>query len=221
MKPSRCSICPYKRNDRLCQIADGKCPESCPTKNYPDLVEKSIQEYSNSTALYEFAKQATIQEGSGYERLDSGKTRANKTRIEEIIEFSKRMNYKKIGLIFCLGLRNEAKIVDNIFSQNGLEIVSAVCKAGRKSKNNIGIAREQQINPNCDEAMCNPVLQAMILNKEKTDFNVLLGLCVGHDSMAFQYSDAPCTVLAVKDRVLGHNPLAAIYNSDSYYGFLK
>ena len=69
--------------------------------------------------------------------------------------------------------------------------------------------------------MCNPILQAMVLNDGKTDLNVLLGLCVGHDSLFFKYAEAPCTVLAVKDRLLGHNPLAAIYTSDSYYRSLK
>jgi uncharacterized metal-binding protein len=69
--------------------------------------------------------------------------------------------------------------------------------------------------------MCNPVLQAMILNDEKTQFNILLGLCVGHDSLFFKYAQAPCTVLAVKDRLLGHNPLAAVYTLDSYYRALK
>ena len=51
--------------------------------------------------------------------------------------------------------------------------------------------------------------------------NVLLGLCVGHDSLFFKYTEAPCTVLAVKDRLLGHNPMAAVYNVDSYYRCLK
>lgn len=36
-----------------------------------------------------------------------------------------------------------------------------------------------------------------------------------------EFAEAPCTVLAVKDRLLGHNPLAAIYNIDSYYRSLK
>jgi uncharacterized metal-binding protein len=49
----------------------------------------------------------------------------------------------------------------------------------------------------------------------------LLGLCVGHDSLFFKYADAPVTVLAVKDRVTGHNPLAAVYLMDSYYSRLK
>ena len=65
--------------------------------------------------------------------------------------------------------------------------------------------------------MCNPVYQAKLFNHEKTDFNVLLGLCVVHDSLFFKYAEAPTTVLAVKDRVTGHNPLAAVYQADSYY----
>ncbi len=31
----------------------------------------------------------------------------------------------------------------------------------------------------------------------------------------------PVTVLAVKDRVFGHNPLAALYTSETYYKRLK
>ena len=55
------------------------------------------------------------------------------------------------------------------------------------------------------------------LNKEKTDFNIALGLCVGHDTLFFKHSEAQVTVLAVKDRVLAHNPLGAIYLADSFY----
>lgn len=65
--------------------------------------------------------------------------------------------------------------------------------------------------------MCNPIAQAKILNAAGTDFNILLGLCVGHDSLFIKYSQAMVTVFAVKDRVLGHNPLAAVYNYESYY----
>jgi uncharacterized metal-binding protein len=69
--------------------------------------------------------------------------------------------------------------------------------------------------------MCNPISQAMLMNAAKTDFNILLGLCVGHDSLVLKYSEAFCTVLAAKDRVFGHNPLAAVYTLDSYYRYLK
>ena len=63
------------------------------------------------------------------------------------------------------------------------------------------------------EAMCNPAAQAMLLNKEQTELNIILGLCVGHDTLFIKNSDAPITVLTVKDRVTGHNPLAAVYAS--------
>ena len=65
--------------------------------------------------------------------------------------------------------------------------------------------------------MCNPIGQAKFLSAAKTELNILLGLCVGHDSLFIKHSDAPVTVFAVKDRVLGHNPLAAIYLAEGYY----
>ncbi len=76
---------------------------------------------------------------------------------------------------------------------------------------------DERIRIGQDEAMCNPIFQARVLNHERTDFNIMVGLCVGHDSLFLKFADAPCTVLAVKDRVTGHNPLAAIYNAGSYY----
>jgi uncharacterized metal-binding protein len=189
----------------------------------PELVEQSLKEYNNTPGIYEFAKQASIQEAAGYMNRDLGYelVRASKTRIEEIMGFAEKMNYKRLGMAFCIGLRKEAKVVEKIFSSGGFDVISAVCKVGRIPKEHIGVGKDQQIAPDTTEAMCNPVLQTMILNKEKTDFNVLIGLCVGHDSLFFKYTEAPCTVLAVKDRLLGHNPLAAVYNVDSYYRCLK
>jgi uncharacterized metal-binding protein len=218
-----CARCPYKLAERLCRNANGKGPDFCPMRNMPDVTAQSLDEYATSAPLREFAKQATVQEAAGYMNRDQGygKVRACKTRIEEIMEFAGRMNYRRLGLAFCIGLRSEARAVDKIFSGNGFDVVSAVCKVGRIPKDRIGVGKDQQIVPGTTEAMCNPVLQAMIFNKEKTDFNVLLGLCVGHDSLFFKYAEAPCTVLAVKDRLLGHNPLAAVYNIDSYYRCLK
>jgi len=40
---------------------------------------------------------------------------------------------------------------------------------------------------------------------------------VGHDSLFIKYSKAPVTTLITKDRVLGHNPAAALYTSGFYY----
>ena len=133
-----------------------------------------------------------------------------KTRIMEIVDFAKQMNYKKIGLAFCVGLSEEANITSKILEHYNLDVESIICKVGSINREEIGIN-------NCNVPMCNPIAQVELLNKENTDLNVILGLCVGHDSLFFKYSKAPVTVLAVKDRVLAHNPLGAIYQAKSYY----
>ena len=133
-----------------------------------------------------------------------------KPRVKEIIDFCNKMKYKKIGLAFCVGLSKEASIFAQILRKHGFEVESIICKVGNVNRKNIGIN-------DCDVPMCNPIAQAEFLNKEKTEFNIVLGLCVGHDTLFFKYSKAPVTVLAVKDRALAHNPLGAIYLADSYY----
>ena len=90
-------------------------------------------------------------------------------------------------------------------------------RSGNTSKDIIGISDDEKVYKGTDEAMCNPIFQAKTLANEQVDFNILLGLCVGHDSLFLQFTNNPTTVLAVKDRVTGHNPLAAIYHSESYY----
>jgi len=52
---------------------------------------------------------------------------------------------------------------------------------------------------------------------DNVDLAIMLGLCIGHDTLFIKYCRVPMTVIAVKDRVTGHNPLAALYLSNSYY----
>ena len=59
--------------------------------------------------------------------------------------------------------------------------------------------------------MCNPVGQAQLLNDAVTQLNIICGLCVGHDAIFSRVSDALVTTLIAKDRVLAHNPAAAVY----------
>ncbi len=218
----QCAKCPYSVRNRLCRTKDGKSPPFCPTENKTGLIEECLEEYKKPD-VFEFAKQASVQEGAGYGNKESGYDRVKPVvpRILEIIQFALRMKYTRLGLAFCVALRKEAKIVEKLFSSKGFDMVSVICKVGQAPKEIIGIREEEKVAPETFETMCNPVLQALILNNEKTEFNVLLGLCVGHDSLFFKYAEAPCTVLAVKDRVLCHNPLGAIYNIDSYYRYLK
>jgi uncharacterized metal-binding protein len=213
-----CASCPKESPNMLCMHSNGSGHKGCPTVTRKDLLAQANGEYENPQTGH-FARQASLQEAACYANRHQRPyvMQPTKTRIAEICEFADRMSYKRLGLVFCIGLKNEAGIVENIMKKKGFEVISVCCKAGRTSKDLLGIEDRDKIYQGTDEAMCNPIFQAMVVNQEKTDFNVLLGLCVGHDSLFFKYAEAYTTVLAVKDRVTGHNPLAAIYLHNSYY----
>ncbi|MFA6715013.1 MAG: DUF1847 domain-containing protein [Victivallaceae bacterium] len=219
---AECARCPFPLSDRLCRNEQGKSPDFCPTRNKQELMTAVEREYEKPD-IREFACQASVQEAEGYANREKGNDRVVpcKPRLLEIIEFSRKMGYRRLGLAFCAGLAGEAKVVERVLRTHGFEVVSAICKAGGVPKEAIGVKDDQKIIPGQPESMCNPVLQAMIMNDASVEFNILLGLCVGHDSLFLKYAEGPCTVLAVKDRMLGHNPLAAVYNIDSYYRALK
>lgn len=161
---------------------------------------KKIKEVYKDEENFKIAKASALVVSEGY---------GEKTRLEETIDFAKRCQYKNIGIAFCVGLSSEAKILSKVLSYNGFTVNSVICKNGGISKDFIDI--------DSNVPMCNPIGQANFLNEAKTDLNIILGLCVGHDSLFIKYSKAPITVFAVKDRVLAHNPLGAIYQADSYY----
>lgn len=213
-----CAVCDLDIQKRICMNDNGSARSGCPTVFKKEVLEEANREYAEST-IREFARQASIQEAECYANRHERPyvMQPTKTRIVEICEFSEKMNFKRLGLAFCAGLIREASRVNDIFVAQGFEVISVVCKAGRTSKKMIGLKDEETIYQGTDESMCNPIYQAKLMNKEKSDFNILLGLCVGHDSLFFKYAEAPTTVLAVKDRVTGHNPLAAVYLSESYY----
>jgi len=129
------------------------------------------------------------------------------TRLGEIILFAKELKYKKIGLAFCIGLSEEAKVVGEILSRH-FEVISVCCKVCGIDKKDFSLT---QISPENYEVMCNPAGQAQLLNEAETQLNVLCGLCVGHDAIFSKASKAPVTTLIAKDRMLAHNPAAAIY----------
>lgn len=213
-----CASCETAVPQKVCFSSKGIGAKGCPTLVKKEVLRESNREYEDPQTK-EFARQASIQESECYANRHQRPyvMQPTKTRIAEICEFARKMGYKRLGLAFCIGLAQEARMVEKVFKAHGFEMVSVACKAGRTLKEKIGIKEEEKIYQGTEEAMCNPVYQAGLLNQSATEFNVLLGLCVGHDSLFFKYAQAPTTVLAVKDRVTGHNPLAAIYLSDTYY----
>ena len=219
-KAADCAMCPFREPDRLCKNANGRGPEGCSTANYPEACREACEEMQADEALMRFAAEASRQEAACYgpSPYDPEMHRPLKPRIMEIIEFAHRCGYHRLGLAFCLGLRAEARALCEILESHGFEVVSVCCKVGRVDKAFLGLKEEEKITPG-PESMCNPITQAKILNEEKCDFNLMLGLCVGHDSMFLKHIEGYVTVVAVKDRLLGHAPLNALYSG--YYRYLK
>jgi len=204
--------------EKICRLENGKGPKWCPTKTGEDILASALENYKDPE-VQEFARQASVQEGACYAFRD---TRPfvmipTKSRVEELIEFSQRMGYKRLGMAFCGGLTHEASILSEILEKHGFEVVAVSCKVGGVPKERIGVKDEEKIRIGEFESMCNPITQAKFLNQAKTDFNIMLGLCIGHDSLFLKYIEGLTTVFAVKDRVTGHNPMASLYTSRSYY----
>jgi uncharacterized metal-binding protein len=212
---AECARCQVPKGKRVCDSVNGAAPRGCPTREGREVITAAMCAYADPS-IRAFAQHASRQEAAGYSDRESG-ARPALTRIEEVCAFAARAGFRRLGLAFCAGLIHEAEVLDRILVAYGFEVVSVVCKVGAVPKEELGLGEGDKVRPGTFETMCNPIGQAELLNRAGTDLNVMLGLCVGHDALFLRHAVAPCTVLAVKDRVLGHNPLAALYTAGSYY----
>ena len=201
VKERSCIDCAVKNCDKM----DKAYPEFCLTTNMNQEV------YQEAMACYEEEENHKTMVAAAEVEFEHY---CQYTRVEEIMEFAKKIGAKKIGIATCVGLLKESRTLASIMRSHGFEVFGIACKAGATPKSSVGIPNEcNGIGLN----MCNPILQAKMLNHANTDLNVVVGLCVGHDSLFYKYSKALTTTAVTKDRVLGHNPAAALYTADSYY----
>lgn len=189
-------------------------PPFCLTEHVDQaLLEEVMKIYHTDEEIERLARTSAEIEGEFYGRL---------TRVEETIELIQRMGYKKIGIASCVGLMNEARIFTKILKAHHIDYYTVGCKVGAVDKTEIGVPEEKKLNRGCGhESMCNPIMQAKVLEQQGTDFNIVIGLCVGHDTLFLKHTHAPTTVMVVKDRVLAHNPAAALYTSNTMYSRFK
>ncbi len=187
-----------------------KIPANCPM-HQKEPYASIMQEYRKEENAG-FLKECAYVESVGYGQWN---------RIREIVELCRNMNYRKVGVAFCIGLKKEAKIFCKILRERGIAVESICCKNGSYDKTEVGIPEDGKLKPGEFEPSCNPIAQAWFLAHTDADLFVMIGLCVGHDSLFLRYaarfSDAPVTVLAVKDRVTGHNPCAALYGAEGFF----
>jgi uncharacterized metal-binding protein len=168
---------------------------------YPDVNSGIMNQYKEAENL-KISRAAAAIEAKHYQEA---------TRLEEIKLFAEKMGYTKLGIATCSGLISEAQMIAAYLKKN-FEVFVVICKNGGLLKNSLEL---QQVEAGKDEVMCNPIGQAVFLNQQQTDLNIICGLCVGHDMLFTKNSAAPVTTIIVKDRVLGHNPAAVLYSS--YY----
>lgn len=188
-----------------CKYKNRTYPEFCLTTHLDEADLEWAMERYNEGRNHDIMVASAEVEFEGYCQL---------TRVQEIMEFARKIDAKRIGIAYCIGLQNEARIFAAILRKNGFLPYAVICKVAGKAKTSVGIPMKcEQIG----SAMCNPILQARLLNQAHTDLNVAIGLCVGHDSLFYRYSEAYVTTLVTKDRVTGHNPAAALYTARSYY----
>ena len=95
---TQCSKCPKK----LCHIGESEgLPTFCPMKIKADTIEASKNRLREPDARL-IAKSAC---------LNAGESKLSSTRIEDTVAFAKRMEYKKLGIAFCVALSDEAELL--------------------------------------------------------------------------------------------------------------
>lgn len=202
-----CAYCPS--SVRACRQGEGeqRGPGFCPSKIDAEALALAAEAYEDPF-VRRVAQESARVEAQGY---------CQWTRVEEICEFGKKMGFKRMGIATCISFVDLAHTLSEILESHGFEVASVACKHGGIPKEDIDLEDSEKIRPGQHESMCNPVSQADALNRAGTEFNIVLGLCVGHDSLFFKHSDGLVTTLVAKDRVLAHNPIGALQLADSYY----
>jgi len=176
---------------RACTGDIEKTPNFCPRRITDEALEEAEGIRTTDSEVMRVAEIAKSVETEGYRKWP---------RVRELIEFSKRMGFEKIGIAFCVGLKEETTQLAKILESHGFTLSTVACSVN---------------------GGCNPLGQALTLNQQKTELNVIMGLCMGHDILFAKFSEAPITTLVVKDRAMCHNPAAPLVNRYWRDTFLK
>lgn len=137
------------------------------------------------------------------ELVDDGRA-GTLSRIEEIVEFARLMNYKRLGLAYCYGMEQHAKAIESILTEKGFVVSAVSCSIG-------GLKQSEVNTTSCiHKVSCNPLGQAEQLNAENVDLTLVIGICMGHDILLNRNLNMDFTTLVVKDRKFNHAPLQGI-----------
>ena len=177
-----CTTC----QDKICRKEQASCGREIFSK------DEVIEEYKGKTNT-QIVRYAA-------ELVDYGRA-GTLSRIEEIMEYARSMNYAKIGLAYCYGMEQHVKALENMLTENGFLVSAISCSVG-------GLKQSEVNASSCiHKVSCNPLGQAEQLNAENVDLTLIIGICVGHDILLNKSLKMDFTTLVVKDRKYNHAPL--------------
>lgn len=174
-----------------------RMPKTCPTRTHPAL--------STDVSGYRTADRAALMRAADEAPFDDQRRLRN--RVEELAFYARARGMKRIGIAFCVTLLEESQALARELEREGLETELVCCRVGAVDYDEIGLAKA---HPERFAAICNPVAQAKLLNERKVDLVAQVGLCIGHDLVLQEESEAPVTTLVVKDRALDHHTIRAL-----------
>jgi len=102
------------------------------------LLARVEQVYLQDERVRTLAVESARTEAAGY---------CKATRIEEIMDFARRIGASRLGIAHCVGLMREARAAREIFLAGGFEVYTACCKVGSIPKEAIGLQDEDKIRP--------------------------------------------------------------------------
>ena len=145
-----CAYCPS--TVRACRTgeAESRGPGFCPSNVDPNVQAVAREKYDDPETRRIALESARV-EAEGYCKW---------TRVEEIVQFAKRMGYRKIGIANCISFVDHAYVLSGILESHGFEVVSVACKNDNIPKEEIGLGDDEKIRPGGFEPLCNPVAQA-------------------------------------------------------------
>jgi len=133
-------------------------------------------------------------------------------RLAELVYFCLGMKYRRLGVAYCVDLEEPAEILTALL-RRFFQVVPVCCKVDGLTVSDTAMGFGDRAHEQPPKMIaCNPLVQAAVLNAARTDFNVLVGLCMGVDSVFSEASKAPVTTIFVKDKSLANNPIGAIYS---------
>ena len=186
------SGCVCKDTCKFYSYQSEKAPEQCPGIIHSEVLEK--------------AKNICATEGTDARKLWQafgrliGTGGAQKSRVEHIVDFSRSLGVKRLGIGSCLRYIKDARFLQRLFQEEGFQCTIIFCKVGGWQTKDI------DVNKKTNWIICNPIGQALILNKLGCEVEITLGLCMGHEMIFNKYAEGYVTNLYVKEKISHERP---------------